>query len=875
MRNRGLAFKIIFSIFASMSVVFVIIFSYNYSVSRSMIEKNLRENARLLAFNTANHIEQVLSVVQKTPTNLANVLEQNSYSKDQIIQFLRLIIKNNPEIYGTGVFFEPHIYDKNGQPFGPYVYRENNKDTLKYLGGASYNYFTYDWYQLPKELGHATWSEPYYDEGGGNLVMSTYSVPLYRTVNGKKEFIGVIGADIPLDWLKKIVGSIKVYESGYGFMVSQTGTMITHPRKDVIMNETIFSIAEEQKSPQLREIGRQMISGKSSLAEMEYHNITNGKLSWIFYAPITTSGWSVGLVIPVDELLADVNKLNIMVLFLAIGGSLVIFVIIILIARSIIRPLRTLTVAAGEFAGGNFHVALPVYKNKDEIGKLTQSFAYMQNTLKQTITDLRDASEKLKVSNEKLEEYARTLEEKVAQRTSELSSKNDQLNMAFGDVKMLSEIGKKVSSTLELAQIHEIAYESVNSIMDAKSFLIMLYNESEQQLEYKIFTDKSQNLQPFAISMTETDRLMVLCAKNREPIFMNDVETEYRNYVPTRTKPMSGESVSSLIYIPLLVKERLIGVISVQSFMKNAYTQYQFDLLNNLATYIATAMDNAFAYETIHRANKELKEAQTQLVQAEKMASLGQLTAGIAHEIKNPLNFVNNFSELSAELTKELGQELETQKDRMDEKSLKYIKELLADLESNVTKINEHGKRADSIVKGMLLHSRGKAGEMQLTDLNALLDEYIKLAYHGMRAQDTKFNIKIETNFDPALGSIAVVPQNISRVFLNIVNNACYSTYEKKNERGDKYAPVLAVSTKKIGDKVEIRIRDNGKGIPQEIIDKIFNPFFTTKPAGKGTGLGLSLSYDIVVKEHKGELKVNSEVGEFAEFIITIPTTLK
>ena len=164
---------------------------------------------------------------------------------------------------------------------------------------------------------------------------------------------------------------------------------------------------------------------------------------------------------------------------------------------------------------------------------------------------------------------------------------------------------------------------------------------------------------------------------------------------------------------------------------------------------------------------------------------------------------------------------------------------------------------------------------MQLTDLNALLDEYIKLAYHGMRAQDTKFNIKIETDFDAAFGPINVVPQNISRVFLNIVNNACYSAYEKKKERGDKYAPVLTVSTKKTDAKVEIRIRDNGKGIPHEIQDKIFNPFFTTKPVGKGTGLGLSLSYDIIVNEHKGDLKVNSEPGEFAEFIITIPITLK
>ncbi len=273
-------------------------------------------------------------------------------------------------------------------------------------------------------------------------------------------------------------------------------------------------------------------------------------------------------------------------------------------------------------------------------------------------------------------------------------------------------------------------------------------------------------------------------------------------------------------------------------------------------------------------ANIELKAAQSQLVQAEKMASLGQLTAGIAHEIKNPLNFINNFSELSIDLSKELTKEIEKQSDKIDPKSANYINEVLTDINHNVTKINEHGKRADSIVKGMLLHSRGKAGEKVKTNINDLLCEYLNLAFHGFRAQDSTFNTKMETDYDTSIGMINVVPQNISRVFLNIFNNACYSVNEKKKEKKDTFDPVLKVSTKNFGEKVEIIIRDNGKGIPQEVIDKVFNPFFTTKPTGKGTGLGLSLSYDIVVLEHKGELKVNSQAGEFAEFIITLPKNI-
>ncbi len=269
--------------------------------------------------------------------------------------------------------------------------------------------------------------------------------------------------------------------------------------------------------------------------------------------------------------------------------------------------------------------------------------------------------------------------------------------------------------------------------------------------------------------------------------------------------------------------------------------------------------------------NLEIIKTQEQLIMQEKLASLGALTAGIAHEIKNPLNFVNNFAEISVELTNELREDLETQKDRLEPKILERLEETLNDLEHNSTKINEHGKRADSIVRGMLLHSRGKSGERMPTDINTLLDEYVSLAYHGLRAQDTSFNITIQTNYDKSIEPIDVVPQDLSRVFLNIVNNACYAANEKKKSAGQSFSPVLSVCTKNFGDKIEVRIRDNGTGIPKELVDKIFDPFFTTKPTGKGTGLGLSLSYDIVVKQHGGELKVETENGSFTEFIIRLP----
>jgi len=270
---------------------------------------------------------------------------------------------------------------------------------------------------------------------------------------------------------------------------------------------------------------------------------------------------------------------------------------------------------------------------------------------------------------------------------------------------------------------------------------------------------------------------------------------------------------------------------------------------------------------TLHK----LRDAQKQIIVQEKLASLGSLTAGIAHEIKNPLNFVNNFAELSVDLTEELNEILEDHKEQLDEETRDDLEDILANLAQNATKINEHGKRADSIVKSMLQHSRGKAGERQPTDLNELLEEYVNLAYHGMRAKDASFNVTIERDYDEAVGSMDVVPQDIGRALLNIINNACHAADQRGKESGDGFSPTIWVSTKVADDQVDIRIRDNGGGIPPDVQESIFEPFFTTKPTGQGTGLGLSITHDIVVQEHNGDLRFETEEGEYTEFIISLP----
>ncbi len=380
MKNKGIVFKLTFCILAISVVFFFIVGNHNSKKIRSIFKGNLRVSAENLSHSTLNKIESIIKSVEKIPQQMALSLDDSSYSKEDLLLLLRKTVEKNPEIYGSTIAFEPYMFDADSLYFAPYYYKNKSEIKFTYIGNESYKYFLWDWYKIPKEKNEPMWSEPYFDEGGGNIIMATYSVPFYRDGENGRELMGIVTADISLEWLQEMVSSIKVAETGYAFLLSKKGTMIMHPKKELVMNSTVFSLADKFNRPDILKVWQRMTKGETDFISMK-HLIT-GKDTWLFYAPLPSNGWSLGVVFPKEELLAGINRLRIDLRLFGAAGMVVLFLVILFIARSITKPIRKLSIAAEEMAKGNMDIVIPKIKSNDEVGKLARSFDYMERSIK-------------------------------------------------------------------------------------------------------------------------------------------------------------------------------------------------------------------------------------------------------------------------------------------------------------------------------------------------------------------------------------------------------------------------------------------------------------------------------------------------------------
>ncbi|RJP28514.1 MAG: HAMP domain-containing protein [Candidatus Omnitrophota bacterium] len=389
-KKRSLAYKLSLFILTSTTAIFLSVFVYNYQYSKGAVLKNVELSAKNLTSSTVNRIESVLRSTQKAPLFLPAYLEKNVFTKEVLLQLIGDLVRNNEEVYGSTVAFEPFAYDPAVRAYAPYYYKSNGELNLIYLGMETYDYYAMDWYQIPKLLDRPVWSEPYFDEGAGNIIMSTYSMPFYRNENGNRTFWGIVTVDLSLEWLVDLVSSISIYESGYAFLLSQNGFFVTHPNKSYIMRESIFSIAEAVNNLKIRKIGHDMVEGKEGF--VPYFSSYLNKQSWMYYAGLPVTHWSVGVVFPEDEFLADIRAMNHRVLAIGITGFILLFIVIVLISGSITKPIRTLAETTAAIAKGNLDIEMPKVHSNDEIGELSRSFEDMRDALKEYISNLTETT---------------------------------------------------------------------------------------------------------------------------------------------------------------------------------------------------------------------------------------------------------------------------------------------------------------------------------------------------------------------------------------------------------------------------------------------------------------------------------------------------
>ena len=600
--------------------------------------------------------------------------------------------------------------------------------------------------------------------------------------------------------------------------------------------------------------------------------------SIVFCKPVATNDWLVFTVFPssiFQYILAEFQDSLFWSLFII---ACIFFIFASLFINNITKPLRYINNSINTFDDINIEDwEMPNIETKDEAHNISKSFNILVSTLQATQNRLMDVSAELASTRQNFEEQLERKTISIEEQATRLIESNHKFNMELDNIYSLNELGMLITGTLSLEKISFAVFDKMRELIPINSFAIFTFNEKTNSLDCNYGVVDGEKMNFFRLPASEPSTMIVKCFETRKEIIINNIEVEYQNHLLMKPVNIFNKEMGAMYFNSIIDGDNILGVFTIQSVYKGIWAKFDFSIFKVLKTYLDASIKNIMSYENLQKSIVDLNAAQAKLVETEKMASLGQLTAGIAHEIKNPLNFVINFSELSKTLINDLQEEISKLNDNEDiTVDLDDIDDLVKDIELNISKISEHSKRADNIMKNMLQHSRGRTGEFTLTDINSLVREFAQLSYHGMRATDSTFGVKMVYMFDESIGMVNVVPHNISRVIINTVNNACFAAHEQSKRLGKQsnFTPTVTVKTTDLGDKLSIVVIDNGIGISADNKSKIFSPFFTTKVTGQGTGLGLSISYEIIIEEHKGEFSFDSKENEFTEFKIILPKKL-
>ena len=785
------------------------------------------------------------------------------------------MLENNPFILKVVVNF---FSETNNDAF---LINSSNFGVLKHKGDNISNEVIYSEINEIIDSGIVTgkkasyWSAPYliYDTTDGNNLSAMTGIYGISMISDRK-VIGYVLLYCRISMIENTMFKLNIGGSSYNVLLGSDGNVAVHLLEKYIMQPTdiddILSEIDNSKEHTFKidSLGDFKCPNSTALA---YKLINN----WIFLT-----------IFPEHSALSDYDNFGKIMLIILLF-VLTFFGIITIGVNALLYNFKFVVKKTTDFSDYDIlDWKIPVIRTNDDIEVLTTTF----NRVHKAYINVQNKYADLITTNEKLTFDKKQLDVKIEsiiqEETEEIMVQNKHLTTSLNNMAEFIKIGKAICSSLDIEEVSKIIYTHLEQIVPITFFGILLHNKEKNTLECECGIKNGEMVSNFSLNILEKNTVAGVCFDKNQTIFINNFDIEANRFLlinpfdPVNTKCNSQ-------YFATIISENgeVLGVFTIQCQPKGVFKDFDVDYLDNMKNYLNMAINNIISYKKLKNYLTKMEQTQDRLIQNERMASVGQLSAGIAHEIKNPLNFVINFTEISTSLIKELNERISDYKDYKTpntelpaDTTLSEIEEDIEDMVDNMllnlNKIEEHSKRVDQIIKNMMIHSNSRSEQFAQTDINNIVAEYSKLTYKGVRSNNPSFNIDVKYNLDKTIEPIYIVPNNFSRVIINIVSNSCFAIAEKskKYNNSQEYTPELIITTTNLDSNyVEIKIRDNGEGIPNESKNKIFTPFFTTKPVGEGTGLGLSICYDIINIEHKGEITFDSEPNEFTEFIIKLP----